>query len=579
MKFRSQVAGYILGVRFYKDSKNIGTHTGSLWTKGGTLLATVTFSNETASGWQQANFSKPVAIAANTIYVVSYWSPASHNSFADKGFASSITNGPLYALKDGEDGGNGLYFYTRSTFPVSSWRSTNYWVDVVFNTTASATSTALPTSMSTGPTATPSVQRAVSLTSSKATESAAPKARSLRCEPQSVPAGGSFSCQLQLGVNGDAFSIPVAASSSEVRLPATVLARNQQQFLTFHGSVDKAASQSTFTVTAGDDSNLVEDQITVLPALAPVFSLPETQTVKSGQPIAFQVAARDPSGFPVQISAPKLPLGASLDQDSARFEWFPALNQQGHHTLTFTAVNSSGQASEGQAQIRIEPDQPVIPHANRAICSPGSVATLEGRWLSLADEVLADPSGASLELGGTRVRVNGGFAPVLFASPTRVDFLCPSLAPETGLEIAIETSSGSTAPIQSTMLAANPALLRAQNLGRKQALATIAGTDRIAAVREYHGVGEPAQRDDVVSFRATGLGTADSYAGLLHVQIGGMDAPVEAVVLAPDAAGVFLIRVRIPVSAPLGDEVPVRLELVTADGQRLASNTVTLAIE
>ena len=36
------------------------------------LLATATFTNETASGWQQVNFSTPITIAAGTTYVASY---------------------------------------------------------------------------------------------------------------------------------------------------------------------------------------------------------------------------------------------------------------------------------------------------------------------------------------------------------------------------------------------------------------------------------------------------------------------------------------------------------------------------
>ena len=61
--------GYITGIRFYKGSGNTGTHVGHLWTSTGTLLATATFSNETASGWQQVNFATPVAITAGTTYV------------------------------------------------------------------------------------------------------------------------------------------------------------------------------------------------------------------------------------------------------------------------------------------------------------------------------------------------------------------------------------------------------------------------------------------------------------------------------------------------------------------------------
>jgi hypothetical protein len=48
---------------------------------------------------------------------------------------------------------------------------------------------------------------------------------------------------------------------------------------------------------------------------------------------------------------------------------------------------------------------------------------------------------------------------------------------------------------------------------------------------------------------------------------------------APDAAGVFLINVRIPAAAPLGDAVPVKLGMISATGRHLTSNTVTLAIE
>ena len=75
VKFRSDVNGFITGIRFYKGSANTGTHVGSLWTSGGQLLATATFTNETASGWQQVNFATPAAITANTVYVASYHAP------------------------------------------------------------------------------------------------------------------------------------------------------------------------------------------------------------------------------------------------------------------------------------------------------------------------------------------------------------------------------------------------------------------------------------------------------------------------------------------------------------------------
>ena len=140
VKFRSDVAGYITGVRFYKGSGNTGTHVGNLWTSTGDLLATATFSGETTTGWQQVSFASPVAIAANTTYVASYYAPTGHYAYNSAYFATSgVTSGPLHALANGVDGGDGVYVYgTSNTFPTASFNSTNYWVDVVFTTTAPA---------------------------------------------------------------------------------------------------------------------------------------------------------------------------------------------------------------------------------------------------------------------------------------------------------------------------------------------------------------------------------------------------------------------------------------------------------
>ena len=49
-------------------------------------------------------------------------------------FAASTDNAPLHALRDGLDGPNGLYAYGASAFPTQSYHSSNYWVDVVFDT-------------------------------------------------------------------------------------------------------------------------------------------------------------------------------------------------------------------------------------------------------------------------------------------------------------------------------------------------------------------------------------------------------------------------------------------------------------
>lgn len=134
VKFRSDAAGFITGLRFYKASTNTGTHVASLWSSAGALLATATFNAETASGWQQVLFASPVAITANTVYVASYHATTGHYSATLSYFATAgFDNAPLHALANGVSGPNGVYQYgPTSVFPTQTWNSTNYWVDVVF---------------------------------------------------------------------------------------------------------------------------------------------------------------------------------------------------------------------------------------------------------------------------------------------------------------------------------------------------------------------------------------------------------------------------------------------------------------
>src|SRR5262245_19270513 len=130
VKFHSDVDGTVTGLRFYKGTSNSGTHVGHLWTADGALLASATFSGESATGWQQVSFSAPIAITANTTYVASYYAPNGNYAANNDYFASqSFDNAPLHA----ESGANGVYVYGQSAFPSSSYRSTNYWVDVVFD--------------------------------------------------------------------------------------------------------------------------------------------------------------------------------------------------------------------------------------------------------------------------------------------------------------------------------------------------------------------------------------------------------------------------------------------------------------
>jgi PKD repeat protein len=129
VQFTSSIPGTISGIRFYKGAGNTGTHVGNLWSSTGQLLATATFTNESATGWQTVTFSNPVAIQANTTYVASYFTSAGFYAADQNFFATSLQSGSLTGLQ-------GVYNYgSSSVFPNQSWNNSNYYVDVVFNPT------------------------------------------------------------------------------------------------------------------------------------------------------------------------------------------------------------------------------------------------------------------------------------------------------------------------------------------------------------------------------------------------------------------------------------------------------------
>src|SRR5262249_25366289 len=135
-KFQASENGEITGLRFYKGSDNTGPHVADLWSATGTLLATATFTNESASGWQQVNFSNPAAVPAGPIYVVSSHTNGDYSADPNL-FAAAQTSGPLTALASSASGGNGVYAYGSSNlFPTNSFNSTSYGVDVVFKASA-----------------------------------------------------------------------------------------------------------------------------------------------------------------------------------------------------------------------------------------------------------------------------------------------------------------------------------------------------------------------------------------------------------------------------------------------------------
>ena len=94
------------------------THVGHLWSSTGTLLATATFTGETASGWQQVSFSTPVAIAANTVYIVSFSTGGGYFGITNGYFSRrGWTTARCTRRPTASSGGDGVYQTGNGAFP------------------------------------------------------------------------------------------------------------------------------------------------------------------------------------------------------------------------------------------------------------------------------------------------------------------------------------------------------------------------------------------------------------------------------------------------------------------------------
>lgn len=133
VRFQSEMAGTINGIRFYQSAENTGTHVVDLWDNSGNILATAS-SNDQVVGWHEIDFSSPITILPNTLYVASYHTDSGHYADDTGVFANDFDASPLHAPADAEGQPNGVYAYGEAqSFPTNTWEQSNYYVDVDFH--------------------------------------------------------------------------------------------------------------------------------------------------------------------------------------------------------------------------------------------------------------------------------------------------------------------------------------------------------------------------------------------------------------------------------------------------------------
>jgi uncharacterized protein (TIGR03437 family) len=411
------------------------------------------------------------------------------------------------------------------------------------------------------------------------------KPAALSCLPKSLRPGEKATCELRLNASevGEAVRLDVQASGTGLKVPAFVTTRPRQATLTFQVQAERTCGDDMVTVGVRFGANTVEDTLATASAAAPVLTLPGERFAKFGARLGFHAAVSDPSGLPVELSVSDLPHGASFDSQTGSFEWIPEEAQLGRYEIVFTARNSANVSATGRVVVNVDAGKPVITdllngasQSNDAVCSPGSRATIVGRWLSLQDEPRFASEQPVTDLGGTRVNVNGAYVPVLYASPLRVDFACPVLDAGVPLEVSVENEAGATEPAAAVMQDASPGLFALDGSGKGQGLVFHAGSSSLVASRDFTMAGLPAQAGDRVVLRATGL--AHAVAASITIGVGDVWLPAEDLAEVSGELGVYHLTVMIPAGVA-GEAVPLSLRGTAPDGRLIESNTITIAIE
>jgi hypothetical protein len=378
VEFSASTAGTITGVRIWKDSINAGPHTASLWSSTGMLLASTTFANETASGWQEVLFPNPVQITAGTTYVASYHTNLDYSA-GDGYFATPLTNGSLTAPANA-----GVYAYSSSVvFPNNTFMSDNYWVDVLFlaaqgqpapaitspltasgtvgvafsyqitasNNPTSFNATGLPAALSvnttTGvisgtPTAAGSFSVTVSATNATGTGSAAlaltiGQAQSAPVITSSLTASGTV---------GVAFSYQITASNNPTSFNATGLPAGLSVNTTTGVISGAPTAAGSFSVTVSATNVTGTGSATLALTIgqaqsAPVITSSLTASGTFGVAFSYQITA---SNNPTSFNATGLPPGLSVNTTTGVISGTPK-GSGGTFSIKLSATNAAGTGS------------------------------------------------------------------------------------------------------------------------------------------------------------------------------------------------------------------------------------------
>jgi len=139
MRWKTATAGNISAVRIHRAADTAPTDdkqlTVGVWDTSGNLLASRSLlPGNQEEGWIDVQLTSPLSVAANTDYIVGYFTPNGRESYTNNTFDNAVTNGDLSAPASTMGAPNGVYSLN-STMAFPSTAATNntwYGIDVDF---------------------------------------------------------------------------------------------------------------------------------------------------------------------------------------------------------------------------------------------------------------------------------------------------------------------------------------------------------------------------------------------------------------------------------------------------------------
>jgi uncharacterized protein (TIGR03437 family) len=199
--------------------------------------------------------------------------------------------------------------------------------------------------------------------------------------------------------------------------------------------------------------------------------------------------------------------------------------------------------------------------------APGGLASVFGSQLSPMTLASTDVPLPTV-LADSCLTVNGAVVPVVFVSPTQINFQLP-VGISGNAEVVLRTPGGVSDSLRTTILASAPSIFRSGTAGPMTEIPTV--------VRETNGglvtVSNPIHPSDRITIYLTGLGRTSPEVATgaaapsnplattivpVTVSLGGVELFVEYAGLTPGTVGVYQINASVPFKGiPTGFEIPL----------------------